>query len=97
MGIVGSSGVWLVLAGVERNESALVSRLAQQFSQCSPLWFPRSPGGQASACQEALLPVSLSSAGLAHRWLPHRAGVCKDTASCLRPSWCISAFQARPE
>lgn len=60
MGIVGSTDVWLALAGVERDESALVSRLAQQFSQCSPLWFPRSPGGQALACREAALPVSLS-------------------------------------
>lgn len=41
----------------------------------------REPGGQASALREAALPVSLSSAGLPHRWLPHRAQLCRGIAA----------------
>lgn len=43
---------------------------------------PGAPGGRPLlVCREAILPVSLSSAGLAHCWLPDRAWVCKDTAA----------------
>lgn len=41
---------------------------------------PQSPG-QASARGEAALPVSTSAAGLAHRWLPHGAGLCRGSAA----------------
>lgn len=59
--VVGFSGVWLELAGVRGGESTLVSRLAQQFPQHGPLWFPEGPGGRPLLVGEATLPASLSS------------------------------------
>lgn len=80
---MGCFGVWLEWQGWCETRAPLCPGQLSSFPSVALSGSLRAPGGQASAGGEAILPASLSSAGLAHHGLPHRARLCKDIAASV--------------